>query len=298
MHGRALLRRRWCGVACGRSRVLSLSLSSPFSRRRNGGPFRDSFCCCFVLHSDGLSQVERHALHILSDASLCSRLSAREHAYASEYVDMLEQHFSGAVLDQLPESFRDLTAGPTGRDAAAVPAPALAMAPTEDMVERPKLDEFVFCQILSNLGASRAAPRRPRPRGRRARALSCRAERRSVAHGACCCGRPLATRQLVAVVQRSRDKGWPERPDRGIAFGEGGAVGGWWKVYDATGSLIIVPRVTCRSSWRSRGAVVSSPGEVEVDEKGERDNLAAGDVRVLRYRPMRAMVANGDVALL
>ena len=85
-----------------------------------------------------LAKIERHALHILSSAPRCARLSAREHEYAKAYIDMLEQHFTDAALGQLPPGFRELTTEGSG--------------PHDEMVDRPRLDEFVFCKIAKTLG--------------------------------------------------------------------------------------------------------------------------------------------------
>ena len=51
---------------------------------------------------------------------------------------MLEHHFTDVALGQLPPGFRELTTEGSG--------------PHDEMVVRPRLDEFVFCKITKTLG--------------------------------------------------------------------------------------------------------------------------------------------------
>ena len=54
------------------------------------------------------------------------------------YVDALEAHQSDTVLAQLPAGFRELI-------------PPADRAASEEMVDKPKLDEFVFCKVRAEI---------------------------------------------------------------------------------------------------------------------------------------------------
>ncbi|CAI5725608.1 unnamed protein product [Peronospora farinosa] len=75
-----------------------------------------------------LHKIEKFAIHILGDAMLVQRLSMKERNFAQQFVTLYESHMNDLVLSKFDAEHRSLT--------------------TEDMVLKPNLDGFVFCQGL------------------------------------------------------------------------------------------------------------------------------------------------------
>ncbi|CAH0515868.1 unnamed protein product [Peronospora belbahrii] len=73
-----------------------------------------------------LHKIEKYAIHILENATLTQRLSTKERNFAQQFVTLYESHVNDLVLGKFDAEHRSLTA--------------------EDMVLKPNLDGFVFCQ--------------------------------------------------------------------------------------------------------------------------------------------------------
>ncbi|KAI9917759.1 hypothetical protein PsorP6_012692 [Peronosclerospora sorghi] len=70
--------------------------------------------------------IEKYAIHILDNAVLTQRLSDKERHFAQQFVMLYESHVNDLALSKFEEEHRSLTA--------------------EEMVPKPNLDTFVFCQ--------------------------------------------------------------------------------------------------------------------------------------------------------
>ncbi|CAI5734601.1 unnamed protein product [Peronospora destructor] len=75
-----------------------------------------------------LRKIEKFAIHILGDATLIQRLSMKERSFAQQYVTLYESHINDLAMSKFDAEHRSLT--------------------SEDMVLKPNLDGFVFCQGL------------------------------------------------------------------------------------------------------------------------------------------------------
>eukprot|EP00899_Mesostigma_viride_P022752 jgi/Mesvir1/3661/Mv14952-RA.1 len=87
-----------------------------------------------------MAKIERYALNILSDRTLCSRLSEPELAFAKGFVDLMDAHFRSSVLDHLPATSRSLLRQSN-------------TSTSEDMIPTPDLDGFVFCRCKQTIGS-------------------------------------------------------------------------------------------------------------------------------------------------
>merc|ERR1711903_246066 len=83
-----------------------------------------------------LGKIQKFPLHILSSAEYYNRLSKSEYNFVKRYVDLIDKHYKAAVLDKLPEAFREWT----------------TRADDVNMIVEPKLDTFVFCRVNEELG--------------------------------------------------------------------------------------------------------------------------------------------------
>ena len=78
-----------------------------------------------------LAKIERFALHMRTTAEMIERMSDDERSYLNEYGRLMERHFQRTVLQHLPKSFRAFD--------------------KEEMIDRPDLDEYVFCHVLETV---------------------------------------------------------------------------------------------------------------------------------------------------
>lgn len=78
-----------------------------------------------------LAKIERFALHMRTSSDMIERMSDTERSYLQEYGRLMERHFQRTVLEHLPKSFRAFD--------------------KEEMIDRPDLDEYVFCHVLETV---------------------------------------------------------------------------------------------------------------------------------------------------
>ena len=55
-----------------------------------------------------LLKIERHVIHIIKESHIFARLSEQEKEFAKEYVGVVESHYNGSVLSDLPDGFRSM----------------------------------------------------------------------------------------------------------------------------------------------------------------------------------------------
>ena len=75
-----------------------------------------------------IAKIERYALHMRTTPEEMNRASEGERQYLQIYGKLMERHLHRTVLQHLPRSFRGID--------------------KEEMIDRPNLDEFVFCHVL------------------------------------------------------------------------------------------------------------------------------------------------------
>ena len=78
-----------------------------------------------------LRKIETHAVHCLKEPDVLERLSDLEQRYASDYANIVEEHFS-SVLGQMPEGYESMVQQIIEEDGAF------------DMVPEPNMDAHVF----------------------------------------------------------------------------------------------------------------------------------------------------------
>jgi GINS complex subunit 4 len=90
-----------------------------------------------------LMKIEAHALHCAVHGETWDALSEDERRYVTGYVGAVEEH-SKSVLNELPESYRDLDKeNSTGEETAE----------TSNMIPRPNLDGFAFFRIRKDVAS-------------------------------------------------------------------------------------------------------------------------------------------------
>ena len=87
-----------------------------------------------------LVKIEAHAMHFVGDEAAWAKLGEHERRYAEGYVGAMEEH-SKSVLNELPESYRDLDKENSGGEETRE---------TSKMIPRPDLDGFVFFRIRTD----------------------------------------------------------------------------------------------------------------------------------------------------
>ena len=88
-----------------------------------------------------LAKIEAHAMHFVGDEAAWAKLGEHERRYAEGYVGAMAEH-SKSVLDELPESYRDLDKENSGGEETRE---------TSKMIPRPDLDGFVFFRIRTDM---------------------------------------------------------------------------------------------------------------------------------------------------
>jgi len=86
-----------------------------------------------------LRKIETHAVHCLKEPDVLERLSDLEQRYASDYANIVEEHFS-SVLGQMPEGYESMVQQIIEEDGAF------------DMVPEPDADAHVFCRVREDRG--------------------------------------------------------------------------------------------------------------------------------------------------
>lgn len=86
-----------------------------------------------------LRKIETHAVHCLKEPDVLERLSDLEKRYASDYANIVEEHFS-SVLGQMPEGYESMVQQIIEEDGAF------------DMVPEPNMDAHVFCRVREDRG--------------------------------------------------------------------------------------------------------------------------------------------------
>jgi GINS complex subunit 4 len=86
-----------------------------------------------------LRKIETHAVHCLKEPDVLERLSDLEQRYASDYANIVEEHFS-SVLGQMPEGYESMVQQIKEEDGAF------------DMVPEPDADAHVFCRVREDRG--------------------------------------------------------------------------------------------------------------------------------------------------
>ena len=54
-----------------------------------------------------LFKIEQHVVHVVKEEEVFARLSPQEQEYATNYTNMVEEHF-GSVLGQLPDKYTSM----------------------------------------------------------------------------------------------------------------------------------------------------------------------------------------------
>jgi len=82
-----------------------------------------------------IDQIDRYSFHILSDASVRSKLAPSEISYLKSHLALLNNHYLSSFLRNFPEQLRRLddTAGGIS------------------MVEEPDMDSAVFCRVVKDV---------------------------------------------------------------------------------------------------------------------------------------------------
>lgn len=80
-------------------------------------------------------------MHFIVDEAAWAKLGEHERRYAEGYVGAMEEH-SKSVLNELPESYRDLDKENSGGEETRE---------TSKMIPRPDLDGFVFFRIRTDM---------------------------------------------------------------------------------------------------------------------------------------------------
>jgi GINS complex subunit 4 len=86
-----------------------------------------------------LRKIETYAVHCLKEPDVLERLSDLEQRYASDYANIVEEHFS-SVLGQMPEGYESMVQQIIEEDGAF------------DMVPEPDADAHVFCRVREDRG--------------------------------------------------------------------------------------------------------------------------------------------------
>ena len=86
-----------------------------------------------------LRKIETHAVHCLKEPDVLARLSDLERAFASDYANVVEEHFS-SVLGQMPDGYESMVQQIIEEDGAF------------DMVPEPDADAHVFCRVRETRG--------------------------------------------------------------------------------------------------------------------------------------------------
>lgn len=88
-----------------------------------------------LLTPRGTEQIDKYSFHILSNASVRSRLAPSEISYLKSHLALLNNHYLSSFLRNFPEQLRRLddTAGGIS------------------MVEEPDMDSAVFCRVVRNV---------------------------------------------------------------------------------------------------------------------------------------------------
>ena len=86
-----------------------------------------------------LRKFETYAVHCLKEPDVLERLSDLEQRYASDYANIVEEHFS-SVLGQMPEGYESMVQQIKEEDGAF------------DMVPEPDADAHVFCRVREDRG--------------------------------------------------------------------------------------------------------------------------------------------------
>jgi GINS complex subunit 4 len=86
-----------------------------------------------------LRKIETHAVHCLKEPDVLERLSDLEQRYASDYANIVEEHFS-SVLGQMPEGYESMVQQIIEEDGAF------------DMVPEPDANAHVFCRVREDRG--------------------------------------------------------------------------------------------------------------------------------------------------
>ena len=81
-----------------------------------------------------LRKIETHAVYCLKEPDVAARLSDLERAFASDYANIVEEHFSN-VLGQMPDGYESMVQQIIEEDGAF------------DMVPEPNADAHVFCRV-------------------------------------------------------------------------------------------------------------------------------------------------------
>ena len=86
-----------------------------------------------------LFKIEKHVVHVVKEEEIFARLSTQEQEYATNYTNMVEEHF-GSVLGQLPEKYTSMLQQIEEDEGDF------------DMVPEPSLDKHVFCRVKEDRG--------------------------------------------------------------------------------------------------------------------------------------------------
>jgi GINS complex subunit 4 len=88
-----------------------------------------------LLTARGIEQIDKYSFHILSNASVRSKLAPSEVSYLKSHLALLNNHYLSSFLRNFPEQLRRLddTAGGIS------------------MVEEPDMDSAVFCRVVRNV---------------------------------------------------------------------------------------------------------------------------------------------------
>jgi GINS complex subunit 4 len=86
-----------------------------------------------------LRKIETYAVHCLKEPDVLERLSDLEQRYASDYANIVEEHFS-SVLGQMPEGYESMVQQIIEEDGAF------------DMVPEPDANAHVFCRVREDRG--------------------------------------------------------------------------------------------------------------------------------------------------
>lgn len=104
-----------------------------------------------------LLKIEQHVMYILLHQDYVERLSEHEAKFASNYVDLLAEHFHTSLLDLIPERFRELD---DDSDEAKMSIPnyyccILKYLNLLYLVPAPNKESFVFIKVLEDVGEFR-----------------------------------------------------------------------------------------------------------------------------------------------
>jgi GINS complex subunit 4 len=95
-----------------------------------------------------LFKIENHSVYVLKEPDVLANLSEQEKEYATNYADVVEEHFH-SVLSQMPEGYGSMLQQIEEDEG------------TWDMVPEPDLDAHVFCRVKEDKGDVMLDPNDP-----------------------------------------------------------------------------------------------------------------------------------------